>query len=139
MPEHDAQNLTGIWQGYYLYPRGGTPVSFVATLLESGRFVTGTTHEAATQGRVVGQTLYAMLNGGRTGATVGFVKHYTHSGENIGYEMPITYEGLISADGTQIEGNWTIHAGFFGRFAMIRPKRAETQHQQHVVVETRAR
>ena len=139
MSDESIENLTGIWQGYYLYPRGGAPVSFVATLLESGRFVTGTTHEAATQGRIIGQTLYAMVSGARVGMTVSFVKSYTHSGENTGYEMPITYQGVISADGSVIEGNWTIYAGFSGRFAMTRPRRAEARREQGIGIETRAR
>ena len=137
MTDQGPEDLTGIWQGYYLYPRGGTPVSFVATMLESGRFVTGTTHETATEGRVIGQTLYAMLSGGRSGARVSFVKNYTHSGEDIGYEMPVTYEGRINGDGTQIDGTWMIYAGFSGRFAMIRPRRVGAKREHSTEIETR--
>ena len=137
MIELDSTNLTGIWQGYYLYQDSGLPVPFVATLLESGRFVTGTTHEIASRGRAVGQTLYALVDGTRNGANLCFVKQYSHSGENSGYEMPVQYEGLLSADGSEVEGQWMIHAGLYGRFAMIRPLR--TSSIRRIGVETPAR
>jgi len=136
MIELETANLTGIWQGYYLYPDSGLPVPFIATLLESGRFVTGTTHEIASRGRVPGQTLFAMVDGSRCGASLCFVKHYSHSGEDTGYDVPVRYEGLVSTDGSQVEGLWTIRAGYGGRFAMIRPLR--TQAIRVIGVETPA-
>jgi hypothetical protein len=48
MTEHtgaNAQSITGVWQGTYCYPFGLGPVSFVATLIEAGSSLTGTTHE----------------------------------------------------------------------------------------------
>ena len=38
------QNLTGVWHGLYTYP-GGTSVAFVATLIEAGSHLNGSTHE----------------------------------------------------------------------------------------------
>lgn len=137
MIELETANLTGIWQGYYLYPDSGLPVPFIATLLESGRFVTGTTHEIASRGVAPGQTLYAMIDGSRHGANLCFVKHYSHSGENTGYDAPVRYDGLVSADGSQVEGRWTIMPGYGGRFAMIRPQR--TGAIRAIGVETPAR
>ena len=40
----DAQNLTGVWQGLYTYPNSES-VSFVATLIDSGGALSGSTHE----------------------------------------------------------------------------------------------
>ncbi len=46
--DHDtSQNLTGVWNGRYVYPREMAPVSFVATLLETASRLTGATHEPA--------------------------------------------------------------------------------------------
>ena len=40
----DAQDLTGVWNGLYSYP-DGLSVTFVATLIESGGALSGSTHE----------------------------------------------------------------------------------------------
>ena len=43
------QNLTGVWHGLYSYP-DGVSVSFVATLIESGSSLSGSTHEPSVLG-----------------------------------------------------------------------------------------
>ena len=43
------QNLTGVWHGLYTYP-DGVSVSFVATLIESGSSLSGSTHEPSVLG-----------------------------------------------------------------------------------------
>jgi hypothetical protein len=124
MTEHtgaNAQSITGVWQGTYCYPFGLGPVSFVATLIEAGSSLTGTIHEP---GRwTVGSSdvmLFASLSGSRHGTAVAFVK--TYDGGNPHYR-PIEYQGILSGDGTEIEGRWIISRIFSGKFRMIRPAR----------------
>lgn len=125
MTEHtgsNAQSITGIWQGSYCYPFGLGPVFFMATLIEAGSSLTGTTHEAGrwTVGSSADVTLCASLSGSRHSGTVAFVK--TYNGGNPRYR-PIDYEGILSGDGTEIEGRWSISRTFSGKFRMIRPAR----------------
>ncbi len=114
-------NLTGVWQGLYAYSRLLPPVSFVATLIESSCWVSGSTHEPH---RKTGETLCATLQGRRHGFVLNFVKTYEKTGD--GYKHDIHYEGAISPDGTEIDGRWHIRADWSGRFLMIRSRpRAE--------------
>ena len=109
--------LTGVWQGFFSYPRALAPVQFTATLIESGRWLTGTTHEPMDVGPHTGETLYATLSGSRDGTSVIFDKTYDGSG---GQTHTIHYEGTLSEDSAEIEGRWIIHASWSGRFLMIR-------------------
>lgn len=111
------QNLTGIWHGLYSYPIGRAPVSFVATLIEAGRTVSGTTHEPCDKGDRPGVTLFATLLGSRQGSAIAFVK--TYDGTNPHYGR-VAYEGSLSADGTEIEGRWIVPGSWSGRFLMVR-------------------
>jgi hypothetical protein len=111
------ENLTGVWHGTYSYPSGRGPVSFVATLIESGSSVSGTTHESCAVGGSPNETLYAVLSGSRNGSTVDFTK--TYDGANPFYRA-VNYEGTLSSDGTEIEGRWIIAGVWSGKFLMIR-------------------
>ncbi len=108
-------NLTGIWHGLYSYPDGRPTVSFVATLIESGATVSGTTHESC--GDTPDQTLFATLLGQRHDRNVAFLK--TYDGANPHYTR-VAYDGTLSADGTEIEGRWLISGDSTGKFLMIR-------------------
>lgn len=108
------QNLTGVWHGLYSYPHNRPAVSFVATLIECGSALSGTTHEPYGSG---GRMLYATLLGHRRDRTVTFVK--TYDGDNPHYGR-VAYEGTLSADGTEIEGRWIVPGDWSGRFLMIR-------------------
>lgn len=112
----NPHNLTGIWHGLYSYPGGRPPVSFVATLIEAGSTVSGTTHEPCDTGGSPGDVLFATLLGRRQGSTVAFLK--TYDGSNPYYSR-VTYEGTLSADGTEIEGRWIV-PGNAGKFLMVR-------------------
>ncbi len=112
-----AGSLTGIWHGTYSYPRNQGPVSFVATLIEHGSSVSGTTHEPCCFGGNLGEVLYAALFGSRRGSAVSFVK--TYDGANPFYRA-VAYEGALSSDGTEIEGRWIIRGEWSGKFLMIR-------------------
>ncbi|HSV25725.1 MAG TPA: hypothetical protein VLJ17_22215 [Xanthobacteraceae bacterium] len=123
MTEHtgaSAQSLTGIWQGTYTYPLGLGSVSFVATLIEAGNSLTGTTHEQGGVDCGLNATLYASLSGSRRGTAVVFVK--TYDGSNPNYRT-VEYKGTLSDDETEIEGHWIISSMWSGKFVMIRPAR----------------
>ncbi|MDX8451802.1 hypothetical protein RFM98_03435 [Mesorhizobium sp. VK9D] len=110
-----AQNLTGVWNGRYFYPRELAPVSFVATLFETASGLTGTTHEQA--GPASSALRYATLEGRRDGKAVAFVKTYANAGSHV---QPIDYSGRLNGDATEIEGTWRIRGNWSGRFLMIR-------------------
>jgi hypothetical protein len=109
-------NLTGIWHGLYSYPYGRPPVSFVATLIEAGRTVSGTTHEPCDREDSPGEVLFATLLGRRRGNMIAFLKTYDGANPNYGR---VIYEGTLSADGTEIEGRWLL-PGSSGKFLMVR-------------------
>jgi hypothetical protein len=110
-------NLTGVWNGFFSYPRLLEPVTFTATLIETQSWVSGSTHEPCTVGKHIGQTLYATLLGTRTGNAVTFKK--TYDGTSDRYHI-VNYEGTIAGDGTEIEGQWIIRVTWSGRFLMVR-------------------
>ncbi len=111
----DPLNLTGIWHGNYSYPYFQESVSFVATIIESGGHVSGSTHEPH---GFRPETLYASLSGRRDGRAVTFIKVCQNGG--LEYASPIEYQGSLSEDGTEIEGRWTIPSDWSGKFLMIR-------------------
>jgi len=110
-------DLTGVWHGIYTYPRPVLSVAFVATLIEHGKSLSGSTHEPSV-GRTGYGTLYALLLGSRHDSAVTFVKTYDSAGAD--FRHPIEYEGTLSQDGTEIEGRWTIRKAWSGKFLMIR-------------------
>jgi hypothetical protein len=109
-------NLTGVWHGLYSYS-DGLSVSFVATLIDSGLSLSGSTHEPRTFGNSRSQTLFADVSGSRQGAAVAFLKTYQDAGPQYG---TVQYEGRLSGDATEIEGRWAIGAMRAGKFLMIR-------------------
>jgi hypothetical protein len=120
----DTQNLTGVWHGLYTYP-AGTSVSFVATLIEAGGHLGGSTHEPCVAAICLSDTVYATLSGSWQGNAVTFIKTYDNAGPD--YQNPVAYEGTLSGDATEIEGRWTIRGLLSGTFLMIRSaSKAET-------------
>ena len=118
MAERHATNLTGVWQGLYSYAGQGEPTAFTATLLETGAFFSGSTHETCLVEGRQRATLCALVEGTRRDRSVGFVKTYDGSG---GWDHSVAYTGALNADGTEIEGEWRVRGGISGRFLMIRP------------------
>jgi hypothetical protein len=111
------RNLTGVWNGLYTY-QDGRSTSFVATLIESGGALSGTTHEASTLSGSSGATLFASVAGSRRDSSVTFTKTYDRP--DVFHQSPILYEGALNGDGTEIEGRWTIAKAWSGKFLMIR-------------------
>jgi hypothetical protein len=100
------------------YPRPYPSVSFVATLIENGTCLTGSTHEPCVGANCSCDTLFATLLGSRHDSVVTFVKTYDAAGPH--FHQPIAYEGTLSEDATEIEGRWTIRRLWSGKFLMIR-------------------
>jgi hypothetical protein len=114
-------SLTGVWHGLYSYLAPASPIHFVATVISSGTFVSGSTHEAVTGSRGAPLTVFAGLEGVYAGKAVSFRKIYDGTG---GWTHHVDYEGMLNADATEIEGRWTLPAGWQGRFLMIRSRGA---------------
>jgi hypothetical protein len=124
----DAQNLTGVWNGLYSYPDGRS-VTFVATLIDGGSTLSGSTHEPCVGGDCPSATLLATLMGSRSGSSVTFRKTYEAVDPRWG---TVNYQGTLNADATEIEGRWSIPGAWSGKFLMIRPLREglKEEHRQ---------
>lgn len=118
MAAPDGRNLTGVWQGIYSYPSGSS-VHFVATLVDAGGSFGGTAHEQVPEHGTA--LIFSTLSGRRNGHSVAFRKDYA-SGSGPEYGT-VDYRGMLNADGTEIEGDWTIRHALSGRFLMTRPPR----------------
>jgi hypothetical protein len=115
-PDHaEKRNLTGVWNGLYTY-RDGRSTSFVATLIESGGSLSGTTHEPSTT--APGAMLLGSLVGARSDSAVTFTKTYEQP--DVFHRSPIRYEGVLNSENTEIEGRWTIMRLWSGKFLMVR-------------------
>jgi hypothetical protein len=87
------ENLTGVWQGLFSYPRRYRATGFTAMLIETGSGLTGSTTELAVTRPRGGMTVLAIISGHRNDAEVTFTKQYE------GPEEPnhsIEYEGTLS-------------------------------------------
>jgi len=110
-------DLTGAWHGMYSLPNAVTaPIPFEASLIASESFVGGTITERATEGGRKGSILYATVSGSRAGQHVTFTKTYEPGSEPY---TSVSYDGLLSGDGLEISGDWSI-GSWRGRFLMIR-------------------
>jgi len=127
----DRQSLTGVWHGLFTYANGQS-VSFVATLIESGSYLGGATHEPCVASVCLNDTVHATLSGSRQGSSVTFVKSY-EGGAGPDYQNPVAYAGMLNGDATEIEGRWQIRGLLSGRFLMIRSsgKAEEVEHKAH--------
>lgn len=111
-----ADDLTGVWNGIYKQSLVGS-VPFTATLIQSGNYVGGSTHEPCVRADCPRKTHLAGLSGHRSGRSVAFVKTYDPPG--FGFDT-VRYVGEVNADATEIAGMWSIGSAFFGAFVMTR-------------------
>jgi hypothetical protein len=110
-------NLTGVWQGLFSYPRQYRAASFTATLIEAGTGFTGSTTELGVGGMQDGMPVTAFLSGRRAGSRLTFVKQYEGPDEP---NHAVSYDGTLSPDHMEIDGRWFIPGSWAGRFLMIR-------------------
>lgn len=118
------RSLTGVWHGLYSYMAFKEPVYFVATIIDSSGFISGSTHESEVGETGAPLALFASLEGQKAGDVVRFTKLYDGSG---GWEHGVDYSGLVSSDGDEIEGHWTIGSQATGRFLMMRNRGVSEQ------------
>ncbi|MEA3032208.1 MAG: hypothetical protein QOH86_224 [Sphingomonadales bacterium] len=111
----DPGDLSGRWNGFYSYRRGGS-CAFEAELRDHGGALVGVSYEIAEFGPAPGSTLSASLHGRRSGRAVRFAKTYD---EVALAHYSIHYTGTLAPDGNEIEGQWRV-AGDHGTFLMVR-------------------
>jgi hypothetical protein len=115
----EADDLTGVWSGVYKQtPIGSVP--FTATLIQSGNYLGGSTHEPCTHDHCPRKTHFAILSGHRSGRSIAFIKTYDPPG--FGFDT-VKYVGELNADATEIAGVWSIGSASFGAFVMTRAGR----------------
>jgi hypothetical protein len=108
-------DLTGVWDGTFVQPQVGI-VTFLATLIESSGALGGNVTEPCMTPSCPLSIHKASIAGHRSGNSVSFVKRYEPLG--YGYDK-VTYEGLVNADATEIDGRWRL-PGLSGTFLMVR-------------------
>lgn len=116
----EADNLTGVWNGTFTLPFGLPPITFTATLLQSGDHISGSIQEPCSVSGCPIATHDAGLSGARAGRAVTFEKSYDPPG--YGYAS-VAYDGVLNADATEISGSWSIAANLNGQFLMVRAAR----------------
>ena len=114
------QDLSGVWHGFYNMPYGGPPTPFEATLRDVAGLLSGLTTETGDTEDCAGQTLHAVIEGGRDGGAVHFTKRYDYLPRA---HYAIHYEGALQAGGDEIEGSWRIPGAWSGTFLMVRGSR----------------
>jgi hypothetical protein len=99
-------------------------------LIETGGPLSGSVHEVSLSGPFEGRKLTAMISGVRSGASVHFIKAYDPKPVRF---KPVTYDGSLNTDATEIDGAWSIKGLSSGRFLLIRTRRpaefAETEQE----------
>jgi hypothetical protein len=115
-----SDDLTGVWDGTFTYPSRYGATQFTAVLLDLGGSLSGTVHEIATSKAAAGQSVRATLAGRRTGSRVSFTKLYDAG--TPGHRKPVHYDGVLSADRDQIDGEWRIIGNWSGQFLMVRSR-----------------
>jgi hypothetical protein len=122
-------NLTGVWNGRYDYRHSLDPVGFMATIIDSGASLSGGVSETCVDADGIVVDLFATLSGRRSGSSVSFTKTYDASS---GWNHSVEYDGRLSADGNEIEGEWRIPGKAHGRFLMVRPDRKTAEAEQKI-------
>jgi uncharacterized caspase-like protein len=118
-PKNPDLRLTGAWYGTYAYPDNGAqqgPVRFRLSLVQDGAKVSLNVKEPTSFGAdpAVTPFLYALGTGQYDPATreLKFTKTYDGTG---GQSHSVEYTGIISEDGSKVEGNWNL-GGLIGTF-----------------------
>ena len=110
-------DLSGRWMGFFNYPVARPPVSFEASLHDSGGVITGVTTEPSDVPGGLARTVSATIDGRREGSSVTFVKVYD---QFDGHYDLVHYQGAVQAGRDEIEGRWEIPGNWGGTFLMVR-------------------
>jgi hypothetical protein len=119
----DPLDLSGEWSGIYNYPIAAAPVSFTASIAESGGLLSGEISEVMEK-----VPRSAAMEGRRAGLAVTWLKSYEHRDVN----HDVQYEGVVSADGQEISGCWSIFDVWSGTFLMARKPRVAARDERRV-------
>ncbi|WP_156256800.1 hypothetical protein [Sandarakinorhabdus oryzae] len=114
MAEHD---LTGMWSGIYNYPHSHPPCAFEAQLRDVAGSLVGEITETEALLFPAPTQLSAMIRGLRRASAVRFTKFYDIDSDQY---RPVLYDGILSTDGNEIAGQWSIPGAWSGSFIMIR-------------------
>lgn len=109
-------NLTGSWDGAFVYPEGLGPLTpFRAAIRHGANSFTGTIAEPHLGMSAV--EVEATIVGYSDGVSVDFTKTYRRATGD--YDNPVDYVGQLSHDGNRITGVWSL-LDWNGRFVMNR-------------------
>lgn len=109
--------FSGVWSGTYHYPQnsGLKRVNFHVIMVHDGTRLVGFIKEPNTFAEQVEPWLHAVCRGRFDEPTGKLTFTKTYDG-TAGEDHEVEYNGLLSGDGTKIEGTWTIpdvHSGGF--------------------------
>jgi hypothetical protein len=116
-------DLTGVWSGSYSYPAESqnAPVKFTLLLLRAENGYCGCVVEPNTFGKERQEPfLHADLLGARfdeSSRTLTFTKKYDGTD---GIDHNVEYSGRLSANGTGMNGTWTIPGAWSGAFSIAK-------------------
>lgn len=125
-------DISGFWDGSYVYPLGGATVAFDADLKQSGGKITGIITEPNTFDGEAGPLLTSVLAGQISSSKVSFTKTYVGEGNA---QHSVTYEGQLSNKGQLISGQWKISNGHFSGFFKMTRLSGAAEHLNKVTEE----
>ena len=108
-------DLSGRWIGIFNYSHSYPPTRFDATIRDVANAITGTIEEVDQTGQ--GDALTATIDGLKDGPGLRFTKFY--DADVAGYDV-VLYTGTANAEGTEINGRWSIPGVWEGCIIMTR-------------------
>jgi hypothetical protein len=126
---NQAHDLSGRWIGIYNYPHTWPPIEFETELSDTAGLVTGSTTETGAPWEPSGSVVKAAIQGRREESKVRFSKVYDDDSVN---DLWVEYEGAISIDGNEIEGQWTVPGEWSGSFMMVRQAGQRATVEAHI-------
>lgn len=115
-------NLTGIWNGEYIYQKGAgrDPVAFRLFLVHDGARLTGGVMERNTFGEGDESWLHAAIVDAEFDADSGNLEFTKRYDGTDGVDHDVEYTGLVADDSQGIDGKWNIPGSWSGGFQVSR-------------------